>query len=346
MAQRRSERLHPHFRRLLSLALKALVSALALAWLFSVIDWEKLARRVQDIDWLRAGCSFALASLSLPVCAWRWRQVSRRCGLPLAAGEALQGYLIGSFFNSFLPTDKGGDVMRGIWVARGRGYPASRLLGTVLFERASGLAMIGCWSLAFGLGYERRVAPIRGLTVSAALVLAALAILAWLLSRNWCRRLVGRLPFAGLRQATWNMLDAWRPCLCSASTMTAVTGFSLLNLLVLVAAAWLRGSAIAGFNAPLYGFALVVPLTFIAGLLLSIGGYGIREASLVIGFGWFGVAPEAAALYGLLNLAGRWIIAAVGAAIFVGTKSRIHRRTAAPWLEARCHENERAEHAN
>jgi len=55
------------------------------------------------------------------------------------------------------------------------------------------------------------------------------------------------------------------------------------------------------------GFLLIIPLvTLMMVVPISIAGWGVREGVMVVGFGYLGVAPEAALalsiLYGLLML--------------------------------------------
>jgi hypothetical protein len=227
--------------------------------------------------------------------------------------------LIGVFFNSFLPTDKGGDVLRGILIARRNGFPVSGMLGTVLIERLSGLKMILGWVFFVSLFFVQPGVQRQNIYVSAAAAFGLLMVLSRLLSWPGCRKQIQRMPFPKLRAAADNALKVWLRCMQSKQTMLLVTAYSLLNLLLVVFSAWIQGQAISGFNAPGFSYALVVPLTFIAGLLPSIGGYGVKEAGLVIGFGWFGVSPESATVFGILNIAGRWITAAAGAAFFAGS---------------------------
>lgn len=305
--------------RPLSLILKILVSAAALIWLFSVIRWDILTHRLREVNWALAVLSFAVGSLWIVPCASRWRLIACRCGYPLTFKESIRGYLLGAFFNSFLPTDKGGDVVRGILTARRNGFPVSGLLGTILIERLNGLKVILAWVFCVSLIFVQPGVQRKNICVSAAAAYGLLMVLSRLLSWPGCWKQIQRLPFPNLRAAADNVLKVWLRCMQSTQTMLLVTAYSLLNLLLVVFSAWIQGQAISGFNAPGFSYVLVVPLTFIAGLLPSIGGYGVKEVGLVIGFGWFGVSPESAAVFGILLIVGRWITAAAGAALFAGS---------------------------
>jgi hypothetical protein len=74
------------------------------------------------------------------------------------------------------------------------------------------------------------------------------------------------------------------------------------------------------------GFLLMVPLVGLMMVVpISIAGWGVREGVMVVGFGYLGVAPEAALalsiLYGLLILA----IALPGGAIWMFKKSHTYK---------------------
>jgi uncharacterized membrane protein YbhN (UPF0104 family) len=92
---------------------------------------------------------------------------------------------------------------------------------------------------------------------------------------------------------------------------------TILNQVLRVLMALLLAKAIPGFIAPWYSFVIVTLLIFIAVLLPSVGGYGIRESGYIAFFGWFAVDTQAAAVFSILILLLIWFNALIGVFVFI-----------------------------
>src|SRR5688572_15594336 len=104
-----------HYRRRLSLlfiAFKFAVSAVLLWILFSRIDGEKLwtSTRPASIPWLII--SVAIYAITIAAGVWRWRVLLEAQHVHIRTGHLTRSYLVGLFFNNFLPSNIGGDVIR------------------------------------------------------------------------------------------------------------------------------------------------------------------------------------------------------------------------------------------
>jgi glycosyltransferase 2 family protein len=73
--------------------------------------------------------------------AWRWGVVMRWRGIHLSPAYLLFSYFISMFFNNFLPSGMGGDVVRAYETARDTGRGAASVVG-VLIERGSGMLAV------------------------------------------------------------------------------------------------------------------------------------------------------------------------------------------------------------
>ncbi|MGH2571443.1 MAG: lysylphosphatidylglycerol synthase domain-containing protein, partial [bacterium] len=76
----------------------------------------------------------------LVLSALRWRILLGAAGVPLGLGPAIRLYLVGYFFNFFLPTTVGGDVARAMGV--GKGTPLPVVAGSILVERLVGFGSL------------------------------------------------------------------------------------------------------------------------------------------------------------------------------------------------------------
>jgi len=234
------------------------------------------------------GClAFVLQTLVL---AWRWRIVMTALGTPLAFGRLLPIMFIGIFFNQVLPTSFGGDALRMWHVYRAGVRHDAAILG-VLLERISGIIGLtlmvaaGTWYLWADLG-------------DAWLRLVLLAALPATLGGTLLLMTLDRIP------GRWRQ---WRPLgdflRVSADLRRIVLepryAVPLLGLS-------LAGNALAalsvyaftvGLGLPISAWACLalVPAAVLAMLIpISFAGWGLREAAMVVLFGYLGVAPDVA----------------------------------------------------
>src|SRR5690606_32996369 len=125
-------------RRHLLPAVKIVVS-LGLLWLLLAnVDLDRLwqTARTASPAWMVAalGLYFAMCLLS----AWRWLVLLRAQDVHLPLGTLIASFLVATFFNNFLPSNIGGDVVRVGDTARAAG--SKTLAATVvLLDRGIGL---------------------------------------------------------------------------------------------------------------------------------------------------------------------------------------------------------------
>lgn len=201
----------------------------------------------------------------------RWRVVLRGTGLALDRGEALAEYYRSSALNAVLPGGVGGDVLRA-WRRRTeapRGWRPGAV--SVLAERTAGLSLLLAGTAVVLVATAAPVLP--------AAVAAALAALAWTVSRPTLLRLSRRE-----RAAVW--------------------GWSALALAALLALTFVVALTIGVAASPGVVAALGLVLLGATSVPLNLGGWGPREAAGALAATMVGVPPSVglafAAGYGLL----------------------------------------------
>src|SRR6476646_8607219 len=125
-------------RRYVLLALKLSVSIVLLAILFGRIDVAQLwqTARLASVAWLLV--ALAIYAVNVLASTWRWKQLLDAQHVQLRRRTLLGSFVVASFFNNFLPSNIGGDVIRIGDTARAAG---SKTLATtiVLADRLLGL---------------------------------------------------------------------------------------------------------------------------------------------------------------------------------------------------------------
>jgi len=141
----------PKRKNRLALVLKCVFSLSIIAFLLiKKIPLSDIGQAVREADIFWLVLSFSLHALGLFISARRWQILIHAQGDRVPLGFLAQSYLVGNFFNLFLPTRFGGDVVR-IW--DGSRYSRSLLKSSaiVLVERLTGIIVLLAFAAAASL---------------------------------------------------------------------------------------------------------------------------------------------------------------------------------------------------
>jgi len=247
---------------------------------------------------------------------YRWRALIIALGHPISIGRASEMFLVGTFFNQFLPTAIGGDVIRALMVAQD-GLGRARAASSVIVDRAVGLLpQFALGLVALAVARDHATTPVAS-TLLAAGIAGVAGLVALFKAGTWGAH-AARLPAVG---RVWGhpgvtrfvgSFDDYRP---AALLTSAGWGFAFAFLLVGANAT--LGRAVGIDQMRLLDWAIFVPLVALSTLLPSIGGWGVREV-LYVGLLGTLSPPVAKAdatalslLFGALNL----VLAAIGGAL-------------------------------
>jgi hypothetical protein len=267
--------------RLGLLALRAAISVGLVAFFAWRLDLAPLRAALERID--AAGLAAAVLVVAAPVAALsalRWMTVCRALGLPMGAGRSLELVYVGWFFNQFLPSAIGGDVVRALRT-RGMGADWTRVVHSALLDRLLALAamvliVVGGWPLVSSLIVDSEVR----LGIAALMGVVALGFVALL-----------ALPTGFSAAARAVLLSRFAPGAILASVLVH---------LATALAAWLIARAL-GLPVTLAAACVLMPLVlFVTMIPISIGGWGVREGAMIGAFAFAGVEPAAALAMSLL----------------------------------------------
>ena len=301
-------------RRILLLSLKILVSGALLYLALRKVDFHELASRfnVASVGWI--ALAIAATFLQIFVGVLRWRVVSAECGAPLRVTQATRFNLIGAFFNQTLPSSIGGDAVRLWLVARGgAGWRAATY--SIFVDRAIGLVALAVVIVATLPWSYQLIADPHGRSALLLVDFAALAAGVGFLALGW-------LPWPWLKK--WWATHHIHACsvianrvIFSRSRGPTVALLSFLVHLLPVVVAWCVVRSIA---APvLFGqvFQLVPPVMLITMMPISIAGWGVREATMGLAFGYAGLMTSEGVNVSLLYGAVTFFVGACGGLVWI-----------------------------
>jgi glycosyltransferase 2 family protein len=292
-------------RWLLPLA-KLCVSVGLIALLLSRIDIGRLWAMAQTAapSWLLAALALYLAMILAS--AWRWNLLLKAQGLAFRFRTLTSSFLVATFFNNFLPSNIGGDVVRISDTAPAAG---SKTLATtvVLIDRGIGLLGLVLLAAIGATAVPRLVDGAAGPSLLWGGFLAASALAGGALLKPqalprllqpvrvlhpaWVDERLGRLgeALAGFRQAPVALLG----CFVGAVAVQAI----LVGFYVAIA---------RSLEIPI-GFpelAVIVPISFLVQMIpVSVNGFGVREATFGFYFSRLGLPLESALLVSFVGAA-------------------------------------------
>src|SRR6202140_5384227 len=312
-------------RRILLSTIKILISAALLYFSLRKANFSDLGSRlnIASLGWI--GLALAVAFFQIFVGVLRWREISAECGAPLATRPAMRFNLIGAFFNQTLPSSIGGDAVRLWLVARGgAGWRAATY--SIFVDRAIGLIALAIIIVASLPWSYRLIGDPNGRT---ALLLVEFAALA------------GGMGFLVLGRLQWPWLNRWWGAhhlhawaviayrvICSRKRGARVAVLWVLVPVLAVVIAWCVVQSIAAPVVFSQIFQLVPPVMLITMLPISIAGWGVREATMGLAFGYAGLMTTEGGNVSLLFCAIYFLVGAFGGLVWIFSAEKAAQGTA------------------
>lgn len=266
-------------KRTLANILRGVISFGLLAYLIYMADISQIYATLKAADYRYFAVALVIFLGTVVLFALRWQILLRESRIEPGYNRLLAFYLIGYFLNNFLPTSIGGDLSRVYNVARVSGKPATSF-GIVILERIMGFVAtltLAAGSLYWAMRYFHTTLIV-SLTLSSLLLL--LFILLYLLNPslyNFTSRFLSRFKWWGIGKKSQRVLSAIHALRESKKAIFKAYLLSLICQVMLIGMNYLLALALGLYQlSPGYLF-LVVPVTFVMGMIPSINGLGVRD---------------------------------------------------------------------
>ncbi len=265
--------------------------------------------------------AFSLHAIGFYLSAVRWKLLLDTRGGNAAIPRLIEHYLVALFFNHFLPTRFGGDVVRvaGTKTEAGGG---SASLAVVVCERLSGILALLVFAVGAALMRIDVIShfPILYLALLAnavALVVIAMALTRplprWLRPRKESDRWIDRLLAKGER-----FQEAAAGLLRKRGIWLRVMTWAFLLQANVILHYWLLGRSFHLDRIGLADYFFIIPLLlFILSIPISINGLGVRDLTLIQLFGVFGVPAAAAIAFSLLDVLFNLLLGVIGGVLYL-----------------------------
>ena len=302
-------------RQTISNALKILITVAGLVYVVLNVPLSEIGRELEHIQWGWVILAFSLITIGLVVRAYRWYILLIGLGVAIPFRRLVSLYFVGNFFNAFLPSGFGGDVVR-VWEVA-QEVPTNVAAGTVIVDRLTGLLMLFVMAL-LAIPFRPETFPVSltwQLTVISVVGLIGGFVL---MEGNLIKRLGGWLPgklsVVDPKQPLAKLLQAVQECGRTAvgKALLVSTGFN-----VLLTIWWYLSGLAFGYDVPFVYYFLVVPILSVLLLIPSISGLGVRETVAPLLFAPAGLTPAQAVSVSLMVFILTRVSGLLGAPIYL-----------------------------
>jgi uncharacterized protein (TIRG00374 family) len=265
-------------------------------------------------------------SLHVPgnvISAYRWQILARAQGDRHTLGYLVRSYLVSQFFNNFLPTRFGGDVVR-IWDGSKPSRSLVKSSAIVVVDRSTGLLALFVFALAaslFRLDLARRL-PVIWVSM---LVGAAGLLAAGLFFLPLTGRLLRALPERWVLGRAARKVASFREVLVGyrhhpGPFLTAMAWGFVLQVNVILYY-YLVGRAFH-LPIPLLDYFIFIPIVILIQTIpVSLGGLGPRELAYVEIFLFYSIAASTAVTFSLVaDVAVNLFIGLIGGLVYIARR--------------------------
>jgi uncharacterized protein (TIRG00374 family) len=311
-------------RKNLILAGKLLFSLAVLVFFLVVskISFKEIGLKLKDVVWVWLALSFSLHALGLLISAYRWQILARAQGDRVPLMFLAKSYLVGTFFNNFLPTRFGGDIVR-IWDGSRYSKSLVKSSAIIVVERMTGIIVLFVFALVaslFRLDMARKIPVIWGALL---LGLAGLTVLALFFFPFFGRGLE-KVPAEGLLGTIAQKFIVFRTTVLGykdkRAELARATLWAFLLQLNVILYYFLIGKALR-LDIAILDYFIFIPIVLLIQIIpVTINGLGLREGAYIEIFKFYGIAPETALSFSIIEIAFGLGVGLVGGIIYVSRK--------------------------
>ena len=251
-------------RKLLLTILKIVISILLIYFIFTKIKPEEIGQVLGEAHWGLLFIALLLVAASKALAALRLEAYFHQIGALISRLDNLKLYLLGMFYNLFLPGGIGGDAYKGYLIQKIYPVKTKRVVSVLLLDRLSGMLLLFVFACIIALLLPATLwqgwSPLFGLALP-----SSVAVFWWINRRFF----------------TYVLPLFWRSTFYSAG----VQGLQLIAVICILSALNIQTQYLP--------YLLVFLVSSIVSVLpMTIGGIGSREVTFLYGSLWLGLNED------------------------------------------------------
>ena len=285
------------------------------------INFGPIIQHIKTIDYYWLGASFLLAFILIYFNALRWSVLLRTHNVDASIWKLYRVYLIGFFFNNFLPSSIGLDTVRTVYMKE---HGLKEVASSVLVERIIGVMALLFYSFigAVIIGYMKMGTKL----VIYATVFMTGMIVVFLMSFNKkflirFKPIVMKIRYKNIGKEIVSFYKLFFEFKNNKKKMVLAFLISILMQTTIITIN-IAMAKMYGVRMNYIFFFVYVPVISVLSMIpISINALGVREGSYVYFFGRIGISKEIALLFSLTYLAITAFTSLAGGILFPFEKS-------------------------
>jgi len=266
--------------------------------------------------------AFSLHAVGLFASAFRWQILARAQGDDVPLGFLAKSYLVAQFFNNFLPTRFGGDIVR-IWDGSRYSRSLVKSSAIVMVDRFSGVIVLFLMAVVaslFRIDMARRIPVV---WVSLLLGLLGLTLVAVFFLPVFAR-MFASLRLKGLLDRLRGKVLLFRQTILHYRTQKRAflraTFWAVLLQLNVILYYFLIGQALH-LNIHFIDYFIFIPIVLVIQIIpITINGLGLREGSYIEIFKFYEISAQSAVSFSLVDVGFNLVLGLVGGIIYVARR--------------------------
>ncbi|MGW9686906.1 lysylphosphatidylglycerol synthase transmembrane domain-containing protein [Flagellimonas sp. 2504JD1-5] len=248
-------------RKKLITALKILVSAALIYFIFTKIQFEDVVQTLKDSNPVYLILGVLLVVLSKVLASFRLNLYFHQIDVKITQLSNLKLYLLGMFYNLFLPGGIGGDAYKGYVIQKKYKSGTKRVVSVLLLDRLSGMLLIFIYSCVLALLLQQPIFTTYSWVFAIGIPLSIIVF--WWMNKRFF---------------SFSLLVFWKSLAYSA----------FVQLSQLICILCILKSLSIELQTAEYLFIFLVS-SIVSVIPLTIGGIGSREITFLYGAEWLGL---------------------------------------------------------
>ncbi len=244
--------------------LKIAISVVLVYFVFTKVDFREVWAILKKSRPTYIVLAVAFFIMSKVVSAFRLNLYFHQIGVFLTQKSNLKLYLLGMFYNLFLPGGIGGDAYKGYLIRKKFAIPTKKVVSVLLLDRLSGMLLLFVYACLLAMGLRDRLLSDYRILFALGTILSVLIF--WILNKGF---------FYYVLPVFWK----------SVGFSALVQGLQLVSLYCILCALSIEHRTIA------YLFVFLIS-SMVSVLPLTIGGIGSREVTFYYGAFWLALDKD------------------------------------------------------
>ncbi len=303
--------------------LKLLITGTLLYYLFWKIPIAEVLKTIKTMELNYLYLSIMLFFLYYGFFSLRWKFLLQSQDIEISIGISYLYLLVAFFFNNFLPSGLGMDIIRSGYAGGRKNF--EKAFGASLMERL--LGMVGMMCIGLFAIFSLRVEFISLVILYLFLIIFVVVVYLLLVSfkSDWLKDKLLSMKFLNLGESITTLYSAFKLYKKKRKAVMIGIVYSLMVQTTIISINFFLSKGLSMDISFILLIAYIPLITIISLIPITINGLGMRESAYVFLFSSYGIAQEEALSLSLLFFAASVIASSVGGIVFIFIR-RTHQK--------------------